>query len=1026
MKTRILNRRMKKGVLLVFLLAIITFFLGISSVFFIRNFSEFNLAKRQQNGMGAFYAAEAGISYAYWEAARAGFCWYTHLDNQTPVSGLRSGWINSDSGGSSVFIYGDVPIKYDDAKIDEDGYYVVKDKNFKVKAYPEKRDGEYTGVIVVVSQGEVDGIKRTLEYRLGQQSAYQYFFFFPGNYTFGSATYNGRNYGGMHVNGNVRFNGTLSLKYLTEFTASGFLYYYNGVRPNMTSSSSTNYNTSLASVAGLSSYFYGSNYYLFSDCYTYFYTGNMKDSSTQKRVTLIYLDDDLYPGSEWSFDAYSGSSDGTSFKYDIGEEDLKNLAIRELTKASGEGYSGYTALFDSSNNIEITVDGEYVTYNEATAFEKLYAAERSGTDVDWDSFWSNWKSNHSDDYSSYASQGLISDDGLDWERRFFQAAYNWSDLIYSSSGSSIVYRNLDWISDMYYGDNRLDRDGDYELAYAENEANANQYFLNTQYQAEGFENFLVTNNLDEEGKYQTYVAEASTGGKYVDTGDILSSYTDTNSLKEKAKDGGIYIGCDGDDEYDAWKEELEETSSSLEDCQGYIEDIKEYLEVYGGTGSWIETWLTSYLSTYEKKVESLAIELEDLKENEPIMSVYDLSKYKDFITEKEFYNMTNPNTDSSGNYIPSKVYSIDVNKIIEAQDDGNLSGFNGIIYVDLSSKYLWEDDTNYSGGNAECVMLENAERLPDGGLSIVTPNNVIIKGNYNLDAEGDKEKNREEDPATVLNNAIKSKAYLTSYSDYEWQPSEIITNRYVYTVSTDYPEPSYMPLCNSYAQEYVEENSSQYVDYDFVNNQYYPTDDWVPTASSIVVGNPKLSDWFNYYYDGVVPDQFSTDWVNANWNSTTVYSMDTDGDGEPDKYILGSDLTSAVQNAIGTAYSSAFAYDTIHGVGGDDDDTPSRTNIVRDNHVYNTAIVSPYDVNCYSLEYWSGATSIINGAFIQLPLDNKEKIPSGAKYSRYNNPSRQLNYESRYGKNANPEDRPNANLTFGCESSWREVSNDVF
>ena len=203
----------KKGIVLISCFYVMVILLGLSSIAFMRMANETKLSQINLDSKQAFYEAESGISYAQGEAARNGFTWFTHIQKDQPATGVLTN------------IQG--------ATIDNDGFYIVAGKNFKVQAFPETLNGNLTGVITILSQAESNGITRTIEYRLSQQSAYHYFMFFPQGKTIGSATYDGRNFGGMHVNGNIELTGNPKFYFLTELTSGsndpnqGFIY-----RPN--------------------------------------------------------------------------------------------------------------------------------------------------------------------------------------------------------------------------------------------------------------------------------------------------------------------------------------------------------------------------------------------------------------------------------------------------------------------------------------------------------------------------------------------------------------------------------------------------------------------------------------------------------------------------------------------------------------------------------------------------------------------------------------------------------------------------
>jgi hypothetical protein len=982
---RYLNKR-RKGMVLMFCLYFVIILAGLSSAAFIRVMSESSNYAREKDRIIAFYNAEAGLAYGYAELSKHGFNWFTIDENGDPISGVTT----AISGAHVV-----------------DGIYTVDGQSFSVKSHVEIRDLLPTGIIILRSQGTSHGVTRTLEHRVAQESAYQYFFFFPGNMTFGGgATYNGRNYGGIHVNGDITFHGHLYLKYLTEFTSAGYMKRYfvdsnpsdaNGPRSNL--SGNINYETSSTNVQNLSggTYFYGANYYLFNNDNIYFTTGDY--SGAHVDTTLKYLSGD---NAAWTFDEYNGSST-SNFSYIVGNEDLKNLAIREALTGSDGYTSGYYGLFENKH-LSVTVTdalGNVSTTSydsEKEAFREAYAAEAAGKTIDWESFWSAWKGNHAADYSSVGS-GIVSSADLDWQRRFFQAAYN-----LGSAASSVTsqYYNKEWLSDMVFGDDRSDGD-DSELASPFD--GYGQYYLNTEKQASAWGQYLADNNLNQEGDNKTYVADKTQGGQFIDTGDILSTYGNTNTLKQKAQNGGIYIGPE-------WSNPEAGKADFNDDGAVDGSDLSLLGANWGKTTSVGDANGDGIVNQADADILSAHYNTKATFVN-PI---------SDCSTVVSFYNSQNPGK-KGVLYEPSAVLKIDVNALkskIEAEGS-ELAGFNGIVYVNLPASQDWSG-TGRVDYKADGVMLYNSEVLPEGGLSLVTVNNVYLKGSFNLDAAGDSEKNRDKDSTTVLTNAINDKDYIDSMSDFSWQPAEVITRRYIYALSNEFPEPAYMPMSSYYPYEYYEENTNNTVSYDYVNNLYYPTDSWVPDASTIVTksgASSNLSKWFSYT-GTTMPANFDSTWINNNWgDSNQVFSFDTNTDGIVDTYILANDLRSAVTSAIGTAYAAEFAYDKSA------PEDVSLVNAVTKPYVYNTAIVSPYSVSASVLENWNSASLTINGAFIQLPADKQAVAPSLANYYnyRYGNPSsRVFNYESRYGKNSSASDRPNTGLTFGADSSWREVS----
>jgi len=967
--------RRTKGMIIIVSLFVAVVLLGLVSVTFMRVVSVNNASKINNNSLQAFYEAESGRAYAYAELAAHGFNWYTHIDKDTHVP---SGGANNMDGAGNIIVFADAGgsnfITAPGAYIDTaSGCYCVNDnqgnRRFQVKVYPEQIGGVYTGTVVVLSQGMFNGLMRTVEHRIDQPSAYKYFFFYPYSKTFSSDVFNGRNYGAIHVNGDIRLTGSPKFYFLTELTCGsntdGEGYIYRPLKSRYYDwHGELDYSTSLSDPTTLPYYLYLNTNYHFYTGNTYFRSGEM--SSYVDTTLPYYLDNNTYSGAYWEYDKYAGDgTDTTPAHYSISNDDLKNLAIYELCAGSGG-----IPLLNGSSNVTIPSVG---TGNEEEIFEDLYNKPGNNEGL-WDEFWTQWKANHANDYQQYHGTTLTG--GEDWERRFFMAAYEWRDRSWDNDGQTYIdipdgipdNINREWWEDLSYGDDRAGLSNDMAPAAVERSYNGEQldlYFLNTEEQAVAWRSWLSGHSLDEAGEDMTLVKDRSQGGQYVDQGTILSTHTDQDAVRDKAKNGGIYIG------------------------------------------------------------------LEDGAFSNPI---------SDCSVETQFYNVTHPaGFYSRGQpYRPSNILVIDVYALKE-KIENEMSDFNGVVYVDLES-YPWSS-SSYDA-NADGVMLVNGERLPDGGLSIVSPNNVFIKGNYNLDPVGNSDKNRDPDSESVISyvtagthySRIDGSPYTLSANDLVWQPAEIISTRAVYTLSDDFPEPSYMPMNGSVSRQYYEEDNYGHLPgHDFVTGHYYyPTDDWVPSPSDTRAAYSAIDTWFTYYNGGqTLPARWDAEWVYANWPSDTVFSFDTNGNGQIDTYILGSTLQSYVRSHIQSAYSNTYNYTAIHGRDGSlNSDTPSFINSVSQPHIYNAAIVSPYSTSPYVLEYWrsgSGDTArIINGAFVQLPTQFRETTPRGVYYGRARSPANTFNYETRFGRGADPNDRPPVGLTFGANVSWREISNSRF
>lgn len=109
----------------------------------------------------------------------------------------------------------------------------------------------------------------------------------------------------------------------------------------------------------------------------------------------------------------------------------------------------------------------------------------------------------------------------------------------------------------------------------------------------------------------------------------------------------------------------------------------------------------------------------------------------------QFFNAERPRLDAGGNPLRENVIQFDINKLITLCADKIPS--NNIIYV--ANKNL---------------RVVNAAKLPEKGLTVVSPYNIYLKGNFNTDTE--------------------------------WQPAAVISNSYVYALSNNFNDPQTFPL----------------------------------------------------------------------------------------------------------------------------------------------------------------------------------------------------------------------------------------
>ncbi|MCU0666378.1 MAG: hypothetical protein MUF05_04725 [Candidatus Omnitrophica bacterium] len=1044
-----------KGMVLIVSLFLAIVIATMAGILYFRAVNESRLSVISDAALQAFYEAEAGLAFAYAAEKKSNFTWFTHADKITKAS--------------AVSVPSGVPGAIDNSS----GCYVVSGRNFKVKTFPEKKGTVETGIVVVLSQATINGVTRTLEHRIGQKSAYQYFFFFPEDHTFDTATYDGRNFGGLHVNGDINLINHPTFAFLTELSSGSNTSHKGYIRRPLLEaftalSGNKDYNISASSVQGLPWQLYTninyrtSNGDIGSGTYTTFKIGDINSPAT--------INIPEYMGGQWSFDKYTKAGSPTT--YNITETSLKNAGLREITSSAGD-----VSLFDNNKSININFGGSPESLTEKEMFKRIYNLPDDQQTSYWSQYWDQWKVNHNSDYSAYHTSGVLTA-GDDWKRRLFWATYDWKD--YNSDG--IPYGiNREWWEDLSYGDDYYDYgpNGTSPACVVDHDTglSLDKYFLNTEEQGTQWKNLLDANNLDEAADNKTLVLDRSQGGKEINAGDIISNY-DTSSysvLEGQARNSGIYMGVKTDQAYKDWQilavtasmkanSALDKANAKFSECTVKYNQTACSSTSGGSTSAEAVACWSDYSGLYQKYTQAYGEYTQVMQDKPPTVwwEGKNSNLLKDCVSETPFYNAQNPARGSDGKYSPSHILTIDLAKL-KSNIDQKGSGFNGIIYIDLDA-YQWQENTVDDGTkvsdekSAIGVMFVNGERLPDQGLSIVTKHNVYVKGDFNLDPDGDSSRNRAADPSNVLNTVANNKGL--DVDDFKWRPAEIITYRQVYFLSNDFNLPKTMPLLDTqYGQFYDEYYNKTRAD--VVTHPLYGAPDtatsasasWMPAYNSSDSSWGKINDWFSLtgitppaswdvnWLDGNQLNQMDSTpdlltgvngkqypkWDNYSWSDSYVYKLD-DGSGGT-TYIMRQDLKYQLYSKVLSAYRNQYAYNVSN--------SPAAYQMVDvvtrpESYIYNTAVITPYAPEGYSLERWNNKNRVINGAFIQLPSGMQLPVPvesykdTGSGAIRFNQPKKTFNYESRFGKNGDPSDQPHARLLFGMDSTWREINNAAF
>ena len=165
---------------------------------------------KEIGGKKALSLAEMGLAYAYYESENFGWQWYTHKWNSAKDKLLPLE--TSDASYHQRF--------RTDASFDAEGYYVLNDGTFKVKAYPSQ-DSEDSTIVIAIG---VDGREsRAVSYVLNRQGIYDFFYYSPYSIDLDNAVGNfPRLYGGsIHTNGNIRIDNPVRMENISELSTGG-------------------------------------------------------------------------------------------------------------------------------------------------------------------------------------------------------------------------------------------------------------------------------------------------------------------------------------------------------------------------------------------------------------------------------------------------------------------------------------------------------------------------------------------------------------------------------------------------------------------------------------------------------------------------------------------------------------------------------------------------------------------------------------------------------------------------------------
>ncbi|MCU0651584.1 MAG: hypothetical protein MUC39_01395 [Candidatus Omnitrophica bacterium] len=774
-----------------------------------------------------------------------------------------------------------------------DGLYSISGHHFQVITYLElnKTTKIPTGVTVIHSRATDPQAKvtRTVELRVSKNSLFDYFYFFPNDHTFSGATYDGAGYGKIHVNGRIILQNNPIFKNIIELSTANAA--NNGYFQlyNFQYSSPKGYDGS--TVDGIAPLSRSSappyDYYTPSNASYDMYSLARKftTSNTAASVDGVSLPSTL--SQEWSWDKYSGDRADNEQAVSF---QVSNDALSWLTTKNGDG--------------AILSGDDYQSF------------VASPSTFDWDT----WKTNNGYTASGSDTTGALA-------RKF------WNSWL----GNTPSYINDEWWSDLTYGNDRPVSE------------TVNVSYLNTKEQTSAWQSWIEGKTATitkydadepETKSLSSVLKDGSNGGQY-----LVPIKLETN-YKKQAENGGIAILKGYSDEYSAWLNQPHELL--LATGETVVFTMANFTTMFS---NWVAThssdplyylcigqWYTAYYTLYYS--------------SKPTMYEWQIPEgLEDIISSTLFYNpVRQPGVYDSQNETtrvqnakPTTILDIDVAKLRDyLQDKGQ--AFNGVVYVestDVEDYHYYYDDLS--------IRVKNAGILPENGLTLVTPHNIIVQGSFNLDYERDKEGK----------TAAESEAYDYyqenhggSNSDYKWRPAALISSqRMIYTVSDNFQkDQAISSLADISSYNYWRLGSSGNYPYSlkdsvFVNsylNSYGGSN--APQA---------VKDFFAKYPElGNIPGTWTVDNINQYLN-TTLY---------PD--------AGKAQEALRDAGEGKYDLAT----------EATQPNRVLKDVIYNTAMVSPYEPEGYTLERWIGVDGVtkkrqITGSLIQLEDKYRASVP---------------------------------------------------
>ncbi len=786
-----MNVKNEKGSALIILSIIL---LGIITVaggsLYTINLADKTRLEKIEDVQKAIYLAEKGLSYAYTEVREHALKWYTH--NLLPNNRLKA--LPSASVPDPVV---------EGAKIDTNGDYLpFGDDSVRVRVYKDNDNH-----IWAVAKVKYKGVTKVLRASMIVGSLLEFFQFYTKWHSFsGSYKVDGKGFGKIYINGSARFDGQATFKNIallsTNSTGTFYVNTSNKEPPYYWDDKSGKHIDGLAFLPMRDNEFYSGftvsnrDYYygitwdapdvgdvftgVFSttgayDPIRYFQQKAKSCSAAPKFVfeqsvmgdkldlngadaVTIYMPNRIYDenGSpiNYKFDIYKGEDADT-----VGEKPVKFVRLyKKVVDPDGSErwvitsdveQADFAQVFDMKDSKAEGMDKVSMVYKkDGNYYTKEIPVKEDGITI-----------------TSYeVSYTTVCDaDGTNCYKQItnvipHQKTYdvNEEKVWWASKYPSQITLNTDGsvtITDSKiedYIENGFTRnDAEYKtFGYPEydgfNALNTGYYehaekfkeWLEGKYKPSGADPNLVHEGID----LSNIIKEGSTGAVTLDPVEIK------DTLSDQAKSAGLWIGYEKDDE-------------GVEQLTVYINGEKKYQG---------EDNLPPWLSLEE------------------------------FTTGNYFwYDGWNKNTKYKYSVKKAKVLTIDFSKLAQKVSGKSvLDQINGVVWVD----YRLGSETNYNHPNNnkynKAVKIVNAEEIKrDGGVTIVSPQSIMIQGDFN---------------------------YQQGSTQQNYQPCAIITDGDVYVLSKDFTPPDYTPSFASVIKPY--RDARNYLK-DVLGSDYWPNPD---------------------------------------------------------------------------------------------------------------------------------------------------------------------------------------------------------